>query len=86
VANYGVTKPAVPKSWKTWSFWQYSEAGKITGIPYDGVDLDYFNGTYEDLLKFCNISAPPPVVEPPEVMDRLPAFLQKLHELEDVWT
>ena len=85
VANYGVTKPAVPKSWKTWTFWQYSEAGKITGIPYDGVDLDYFNGTYEDLLKFCNITAPPPVVELPEVVDRLPAFLQKLNELEEAW-
>lgn len=67
VANYGVTKPFLPSAWNTWTFWQYSKAGKIDGIPYDGVDLDQFNGSYLDLLAFCKIATIPPVI--PEFTD-----------------
>jgi lysozyme len=35
--------PRIPGGWKTWTFWQYSQDGRIDGV--DGaVDLDRFNG------------------------------------------
>ncbi|RKH02526.1 hypothetical protein D7X74_37065 [Corallococcus sp. CA047B] len=42
------TEPRLPKGWKRWHFWQYTESGKVAGI--DGqVDQNYFNGTSEEL-------------------------------------
>jgi hypothetical protein len=65
--------------------WQYSEAGKDIVNPYDGVDLNYFNGEWSDLLKFCGMAPEPlePPVVPPVtgVEDRLPAFLKELQAL-----
>src|SRR5208283_5114012 len=47
-ANYGVTCPGVPAEWATWSFWQNSDSGSVSGIS-DAVDLDFFNGTLAQL-------------------------------------
>ena len=47
IANYGVRKPKVPVPWspdKSWTFWQYSEKGKVPGTSGTAVDLDYFAG------------------------------------------
>lgn len=44
VAHYGVNHPRIPRPWTSWSFWQYSEA--------NGLDLDIFNGSLENLKKF----------------------------------
>jgi GH25 family lysozyme M1 (1,4-beta-N-acetylmuramidase) len=44
IANYDVPSPDVPPPWRTWAFWQYT-SGKL--------DHDVFNGTIEDLKKFC---------------------------------
>jgi lysozyme len=42
------TEPRLPKGWKQWHFWQYTEKGRVEGI--DGeVDQSYFNGTSEEL-------------------------------------
>ncbi|HYL16259.1 MAG TPA: GH25 family lysozyme [Terriglobales bacterium] len=51
IAHY-TTKPspAFPDIWSNWSFWQYSEAGKVDGIA-GPVDLDRFNGSATDLEK-----------------------------------
>lgn len=57
IANYGVSQPLLPKGWLSWIFWQYSETGKVNGINA-AVDLDWFNGTVEDLYKFAG-SQPP---------------------------
>lgn len=66
VASYITgTIPVLPIGWNDWNFWQYNPAGKIEGIPYDGVDLDRFNGSYLDLLAFCKIATIPPVVTEP---------------------
>lgn len=46
IANWGVSKPAVPaSSWAGhgWTFWQYSSTGSVPGIS-GSVDLDRFNG------------------------------------------
>jgi lysozyme len=89
VASYIIAaQPVMPVGWSTWNFWQYSEAGKNIVNPYDGVDLNLYNGEMNDLLKFCGhepdvpvVVAPvePPVVEPG--IDRLPAFLGELKQL-----
>ncbi len=57
VANYGVTCPKMPSTWMAWQFWQTSNKGAIPGIAGD-VDLDVFNGTLADLLKFANSGTP----------------------------
>ena len=49
VANYGVSCPRVPIGRATWSFWQSSETGRVSGIPGGDVDLDVFNGSLSDL-------------------------------------
>ena len=48
VANYGVSCPGMPSEWPTWSFWQNSDSGSVSGIP-SAVDLDFFNGTLSAL-------------------------------------
>lgn len=55
VAHYTrAANPRVPEPWKsssnrTWTFWQYSETGRVDGISDDLVDLNRFNGTAADL-------------------------------------
>lgn len=50
VAEYGVSAPKSVNGWSTWSFWQYSQSGDLGGL--NPVDLDYFNGSQNDLLAF----------------------------------
>lgn len=54
VAAYGVSAPRVPRAWTTWSFWQYTDAGRVPGIS-GNVDLDYWNGT---LAQLRNLTLP----------------------------
>jgi GH25 family lysozyme M1 (1,4-beta-N-acetylmuramidase) len=42
LAAYG-TRPAVPSTWGHWTFWQYSNAGRLPGI--GPADLDYYQPT-----------------------------------------
>ncbi len=55
VADYSQNPPRLPKSWSSWSFFQYSESGQRANIGADvknaAVDLDYFNGGADDLTK-----------------------------------
>jgi lysozyme len=48
LAEYGVTSPTLPVGWTSWSFWQYSESGEISGIA-TSVDLDLFQGSLQQL-------------------------------------
>ncbi|HLK99483.1 MAG TPA: glycoside hydrolase family 25 protein [Myxococcaceae bacterium] len=41
-------QPKLPPGWKSWLFWQYSESGKVNGIP-GAVDQSYFNGSTQQL-------------------------------------
>jgi GH25 family lysozyme M1 (1,4-beta-N-acetylmuramidase) len=50
--------PKVATGWERWTFWQYSNFGKIGGI-LGTVDLDKFNGTKDDLLNFIRSSHRP---------------------------
>ncbi len=59
VASYGSGGAVLPAGWTAWKIWQYTGKGSAPGITGD-VDLDWFNGSYDDLLKYCNASPPPP--------------------------
>jgi len=45
-------QPYLPRGWFKWTFWQYSEKGKVNGINAN-VDLNVFNGSLEELYKFA---------------------------------
>jgi lysozyme len=49
VANYSVSCPDVPSPWTTYTMWQSSASGTVSGIP-DACDLDSFNGTVSQLM------------------------------------
>lgn len=53
IANYRVSAPLVPSPWdkETFAFWQNDDSGHFQGIPSPKVDLDVFNGTYDDLQR-----------------------------------
>jgi lysozyme len=43
LAAFGGTRPAVPATWRHWTFWQYNNAGRLPGITT--TDLDYYQPT-----------------------------------------
>jgi GH25 family lysozyme M1 (1,4-beta-N-acetylmuramidase) len=59
VASYGTAQVVLPDAWSTWKIWQYSGNGHAPGIAGE-VDLNWFNGSYDDLLKYCQAEAPQP--------------------------
>jgi lysozyme len=68
VANYtAAPQPLLPKSWKSYLIWQYTDKGSVPGITGD-VDLDRFAGSEEDLAKFAGRAFVPP---PPSLEERL---------------
>lgn len=40
--------PTIPKPWNRWTFWQYSQSGKLPGVA-GFLDLDRFQGSLDDL-------------------------------------
>lgn len=54
-------QPFLPRGWFKWTFWQYSEKGRVNGINAS-VDLNVFNGTLEELYKFAGAQI---ITEPP---------------------
>ncbi len=44
--------PYVPPAWSTWSFWQYTSSGKVSGVS-GAVDLDAWNGSLSNLKHLC---------------------------------
>ncbi len=50
LASYQPKQPGLPVGWSKYTFWQYSQYGKVDGsITGGGFDLDWFNGTIDDL-------------------------------------
>jgi lysozyme len=60
IAHYGVSKPTLPDDWSEWHFWQHSETGSVKGVSSHNTDLDWFNGSYDDLLAYAGREVPPP--------------------------
>lgn len=57
VADYGVRTPAVPAPWQHWTFWQYTDGGRLPGV---GVtDLDYIRPEYLAVLEHLNSRGDP---------------------------
>jgi lysozyme len=53
IAHYTIgPNPLMPSAWPKWTFWQFSQQGKVAGIN-GNVDLDVFNGNAVDLEAFC---------------------------------
>jgi lysozyme len=51
IAAY-IPTPLVPQAWAAWTFWQHADNGNVPGVN-GGVDVDYFNGSLQDLEKLC---------------------------------
>jgi lysozyme len=51
VASY-TTAPILPRDWKSWRFWQYSESGVVPGSGSRATDLNWFAGSYADLISY----------------------------------
>lgn len=52
VANYDVSRPRVPAPWSSWTFWQYTDRGRI-GSMSGTVDRDRFAGDAAELAKWA---------------------------------
>ncbi len=52
LASYGVDEPTVPKGFKDWNFWQYTEDGSVSGVN-GSVDQNHFQGSVGDLKKLA---------------------------------
>lgn len=51
VASY-TSKPLMPRDWDTWTFWQYSDRGKVPGVGAGATDLNWFAGSLADLRRY----------------------------------
>ncbi len=57
IAHYETNNPWVPGGWKSWSFHQYSESGKVPGIS-GPCDMNNFNGDLDTLQFLLKSKAP----------------------------
>ena len=64
IAHYGVTTPRVPGGWPTWTFWQRTSSGSVSGIS-GNVDMNRFNGTTAQLAALAITSGGSSVPVPP---------------------
>jgi lysozyme len=55
-AQYGASAPIVPSTWPTWTMWQYTQSGPVSGISVP-CDRDTFNGTMDELSKLWGYSS-----------------------------
>ncbi len=65
--------------WDTWHFWQYSAKGdgKKYGVESLDLDMDVFNGSKEDLLKFCGLNEQPET-ETDELLNQFETQLEQV--------
>lgn len=51
LAAYGSKNPFLPAPWTHFSFHQFTDKGNVPGIPATDEDMDYFNGSLDQLKK-----------------------------------
>jgi len=50
IAHYTqASEPSLPGGWKSWTFWQHSDHGRVSGAA-GPIDLNRFHGSHADLL------------------------------------
>lgn len=64
VAHYGVASPRVPGGWPTWTFWQGTSTGRVTGIT-GNVDMNAFHGSLSELRALALAGDAAPAPQPP---------------------
>ncbi|WP_381792532.1 lysozyme [Streptomyces niveus] len=53
VAHWGTTSPNIPAGFPTWTIWQYTATGRVSGVSGD-VDRNKFNGSMDRLVALAN--------------------------------
>lgn len=77
VAHYTTAaQPIVPKGFRTWALWQYTDQGRVDGIA-SNVDRNRFNGTTQDLLAWVGSAAPAQPV--PATGEAIRSYFQALN-------
>lgn len=69
--------PDIPAPWTSWLFWQHSNTGQVDGVESGELDVNVFNGTYDQLRAFADTGEPPcPAIGPggAELDERGPCF------------
>lgn len=67
LAQYTTGTPTWPSAtYPFWTLWQYSEDGHVDGIDGGEVDLNRFNGSDENLVKWISPASDQPLPVPPE--------------------
>jgi GH25 family lysozyme M1 (1,4-beta-N-acetylmuramidase) len=64
IANYTTGAPRVPGGWPTWTFWQRTSSGRVSGIS-GSVDMNRFNGSSAALARLANASGGTTAPVPP---------------------
>jgi GH25 family lysozyme M1 (1,4-beta-N-acetylmuramidase) len=72
IANYEPT-PWLPPGWPRWKFWQHSKTGTVSGIS-ELVDLNWFNGTMDELFDYAGKKPPEPTTYMVKAGDTLPGI------------
>lgn len=83
IANYVTTSPraSAVAPWGKWTFWQYSSVGDglAYGMESKGLDMDWFNGTEDELRAFAAAGTAVPYVTDAEKLARLWKAHTELH-------
>ena len=62
------SRPSLPSAWDNWTIWQFSadknKRGNEFGAEADDMDLNYYQGSYEELLAWLDTDEPQPT-DPP---------------------
>lgn len=88
LAQYTSGTPSWPSgTYPQWTLWQYSETGTLDGIEDSKVDLNRFNGSDDELLKWISPGAVIPQPEPDKMVlveiSAPPGVLVKVRVNED---
>ena len=57
IAHWDTSTPRVPGGWPTWTFWQTTSRGRVSGIS-GAVDRDLFNGSVVQLKRLALMARP----------------------------
>lgn len=76
LAQYTTGTPSWPHgTYAHWALWQYSESGRVDGITGSTVDLNRFDGSNENLLKWISPATKPVEAEQKPAAAKLPVSM-----------